>query len=100
MLPEELIDMAKQVRMQKCESNRLEIKAAREGCPKRLYDTLSGFSNQDDGGCSGSAKEAGRAVYANGAGTASALYHSGMEWKNPRQCGNTRIGYGSASLLL
>lgn len=50
MLPEELIDMAKQVRMQKCESNRLEIKAAREGCPKRLYDTLSGFSNQDDGG--------------------------------------------------
>ena len=28
----------------------LEIKAAEQGCPKRLYDTLSSFSNQDDGG--------------------------------------------------
>lgn len=28
----------------------LELKAAHEGCPKRLYDTLSAFSNQDTGG--------------------------------------------------
>lgn len=26
------------------------MKAARDGCPKRLYDTLSSFSNQDEGG--------------------------------------------------
>ena len=28
----------------------MEIKAANKGCPKRLFDTLSSFSNQDDGG--------------------------------------------------
>lgn len=35
----------------KCETNTLEIKAAKTNCPSRLYDTLSSFSNQDDGGC-------------------------------------------------
>lgn len=34
----------------KCETQILEIKSAGQGCPKRLYDTLSSFSNQDDGG--------------------------------------------------
>ncbi|MCD8323953.1 MAG: putative DNA binding domain-containing protein [Clostridiales bacterium] len=34
----------------KCESQTLEVKSARMGCPKRLYDTISGFSNQDEGG--------------------------------------------------
>ncbi|WP_371263046.1 RNA-binding domain-containing protein [Selenomonas ruminantium] len=28
----------------------MEIKAAHGGCPKRLYDTLSSFANQDGGG--------------------------------------------------
>ena len=28
----------------------LELKAATKGCPRRLYDTLSSFSNQDEGG--------------------------------------------------
>ena len=28
----------------------LELKSAEQGCPKRLYDSLSSFSNQDDGG--------------------------------------------------
>lgn len=28
----------------------VEVKAAHEGCPKRLFDTLSAFSNQDEGG--------------------------------------------------
>ena len=28
----------------------MEVKAAKTGCPERLYDTLSAFSNQDDGG--------------------------------------------------
>ena len=34
----------------KCETPTLEIKSAEQGCPKHLYDTLSSFSNQDDGG--------------------------------------------------
>ena len=50
MLPVELIDLVRQIQVQKCETNKLEVKAAQNGCPKRLYDTLSSFSNQDDGG--------------------------------------------------
>lgn len=34
----------------KCESQVLELKRAEFECPKRLYDTLSSFSNQDTGG--------------------------------------------------
>ena len=34
----------------KCETQILELKAAEKGCPKRLYDSLSSFSNQDEGG--------------------------------------------------
>lgn len=34
----------------KCETQTLEIKKALDGEPSRLYDTLSSFSNQDDGG--------------------------------------------------
>lgn len=49
MLPEALIELAKQVREKKAESQRIEVKSAHKGCPK-LYETLSGFSNQDDGG--------------------------------------------------
>lgn len=50
MLREELQDLVLQIQSQKCETNRLEIKSAHEGCPRRMYDTLSSFSNQDDGG--------------------------------------------------
>ena len=32
------------------ESQNIEVKAAAMGCPTRLYDTLSSFSNQDEGG--------------------------------------------------
>ena len=28
----------------------IEVKRAEKGSPERLYDTLSSFSNQDDGG--------------------------------------------------
>lgn len=28
----------------------MEIKCAAKGCPRKLFDTLSSFSNQDDGG--------------------------------------------------
>lgn len=34
----------------KSESQTIELKAAQKGCPTRLFDTLSSFSNQDDGG--------------------------------------------------
>ena len=50
MLSEELIELANKINKQKAESQTLEAKAARQGCPRRLYDTLSAFSNQDSGG--------------------------------------------------
>ena len=50
ILPNELIDLAKFVCEQKAETQTLECKAAHIDCPKRLYDTLSSYSNQDSGG--------------------------------------------------
>lgn len=50
MLTEELIELAKKVLEQKAEGQTLELKSAHVDCPKRLYDTLSSFSNQDSGG--------------------------------------------------
>lgn len=50
MLYEELIDLANAIMKQKAEGQMLEVKAAHVDCPKRLYDTLSSFSNQDTGG--------------------------------------------------
>lgn len=50
MTPEELIEKIKKIQILKCETNTLELKSADGGCPERLYDTLSSFSNQDDGG--------------------------------------------------
>lgn len=50
MLTEELLELVEHVRITKAEGQNLEIKAAHEGCPRRLYDTLSSFSNQDRGG--------------------------------------------------
>lgn len=50
MLSEELIDLVNKIRSMKTEMQTIELKAAHEGCPKRLYDTLSSFANQDTGG--------------------------------------------------
>ncbi|WP_130838336.1 ATP-binding protein [Lachnoclostridium sp. Marseille-P6806] len=50
MTREELLEKLKMIQVSKCETQTLELKAAEFGCPKRLYDTLSSFSNQDDGG--------------------------------------------------
>ena len=50
MTAEELLDKLSEIQVVKSESKVLEIKAAKQGCPKSLYDTLSSFSNQDDGG--------------------------------------------------
>lgn len=50
MTSEELLDKLNEIQKIKCETQIYELKSANKGCPKRLYDTLSGFSNQDDGG--------------------------------------------------
>ena len=46
----ELEDLLEHVQQLRAEGQNLELKAAAQGCPTRLYDTLSSFSNQDDGG--------------------------------------------------
>ena len=50
MTSEELYEKLNQIQMMKCESQTVELKSAERGCPTRLYDTLSSFSNQDEGG--------------------------------------------------
>ena len=50
MLSEELIELADKICKQKAKEQTIEVKSALMGCPKRLYDTLSSFSNQDSGG--------------------------------------------------
>lgn len=50
MLSGELLDLANKICKQKSEEQTIELKAAHVDCPKRLYDTLSSFSNQDSGG--------------------------------------------------
>lgn len=47
MTTDELKELLKSIQKNKCES---ELKRAEFECPKRLYDTLSSFSNQDTGG--------------------------------------------------
>lgn len=50
MTSEELIEKLNLIQQMKCETQTLELKNAERGCPKRLYDSLSSFSNQDVGG--------------------------------------------------
>lgn len=50
MTTEELLEKLELIQKLKCETSTLEIKSAEKGCPKHLYDSLSSFSNQDDGG--------------------------------------------------
>ena len=50
MVSEELLVLIKKIQEIKAESQTVEVKSAHNGCPKRLYDTLSSFSNQDGGG--------------------------------------------------
>ena len=49
MLSIELNDLIKQIIKTKAESQTIEIKAAHKVTPKRLYDTLSSFSNTSGG---------------------------------------------------
>ena len=50
MLTEEFVELANKICKQKAEEQTIELNSAQTGCPKRLYDTLSSFSNQDSGG--------------------------------------------------
>lgn len=50
MQAEELLALVKEIGRQKTEKQNIELKAAQKGCPSRIYDTLSSFSNQDCGG--------------------------------------------------
>ncbi len=50
MMPVELENLIDHVQALRAETQTLELKAAAQGCPTRLYDTLSSFSNQDEGG--------------------------------------------------
>lgn len=50
MTERELLEKLNLIQNLKCETQNMELKAAEFGCPKRLYDTLSSFSNQDEGG--------------------------------------------------
>ena len=49
MLSDELKEIVRRIAEDRCEGQTLEVKSAHDGCPK-LYDTLSAFSNQNDGG--------------------------------------------------
>lgn len=50
MQTEELKKIVLDIKTLKTETQTIELKAAAQGCPTRLFDTLSSFSNQDEGG--------------------------------------------------
>lgn len=50
MVEKELHDLIQSIQLRGCEEQTTEVKAAHGGCPERLYDTLSSFSNQNSGG--------------------------------------------------
>lgn len=50
MQAEELRKLIFDIQKFKTEKQTVELKSAEMGCPTRLYDTLSSFSNQDEGG--------------------------------------------------
>ena len=50
MVEKELRDLIEQIQTRGCEGQITEVKAAHDGCPEKLYDTISSFSNQNSGG--------------------------------------------------
>ena len=50
MQTEELKKIVLDIKDLKSETQTIELKAATQACPTRLFDTLSSFSNQDEGG--------------------------------------------------
>lgn len=50
MVEQELREFIQTVQVRGCEEQTTEVKAAHLGCPEKLYDTISSFSNQNSGG--------------------------------------------------
>lgn len=50
MVEKELRDLIDHIQLRGCEGQTVEVKAAHQGCPEKLYDTISAFSNQNSGG--------------------------------------------------
>lgn len=50
MQSEALKKIISDIQTLKAETQTIELKTAAQGCPTRLFDTLSSFSNQDEGG--------------------------------------------------
>ena len=50
MVEQELRDLIQEIQLRGCEEQTTEVKAAHGGCPEKLYDTISAFSNQNSGG--------------------------------------------------
>lgn len=50
MQTEALKKLVYDIQSQKTETQTIELKSSEHGCPTRLFDTLSSFSNQDEGG--------------------------------------------------
>lgn len=50
MTSENLLELIEKVVKSRAEYQYVELKAAKKGCPEKLYDSLSSFSNRDDGG--------------------------------------------------
>ena len=50
MLSSELENIVSRIRTLGCELQHVELKAASNGTPRRLYDTFSSFANQENGG--------------------------------------------------
>ena len=50
MQTEELLGLVSKIQSLQCELQNVEVKTAHQGCPTKLYDSLSSFSNQDGGG--------------------------------------------------
>ena len=50
MQTEDLYKLVDKIQRLQCEMQTVELKSANKGCPTRLYDTLSSFANQDEGG--------------------------------------------------
>ena len=50
MQSEELKQLVSEIVRTKSERQNIELKSTQYGCPEKLFDTLSSFSNQDDGG--------------------------------------------------
>ena len=50
MVEKELHELIALIQTRGCEEQTTEVKAAHRGCPEKLYDTISAFSNQNSGG--------------------------------------------------